>query len=51
MKRLIAIAAVLSACQGCAGKGATVSADSPSAAPVEPVFRWVETAEMAATAD
>jgi membrane fusion protein, heavy metal efflux system len=36
MKRLIAIAAVLSACQGCASKGATVSADSPSAAPAEP---------------
>jgi cobalt-zinc-cadmium efflux system membrane fusion protein len=36
MKRLIAIVAVLSACQGCASKGATLSADSPSAAPAEP---------------
>jgi cobalt-zinc-cadmium efflux system membrane fusion protein len=36
MKRLIAIAAVLSACQACTSKGATVSADSSSAAPAEP---------------
>ena len=36
MKRLIAIAAVLSACQGCTSKNATVSADSPSAVPAEP---------------